>query len=848
MFHFACAVSNHRGFAPGLNFAMPVALAVKHPSPVDDPKDLVVQLLTKADEDKQGQVAAADQLEMLLRERSLLYDLTIAPRSVGFDPCNRDGEGGNPLNVIALASEIAACGWSQAEVSKAICAEVVPHDDSVETFNRKLSGDSGMAPVDVNSIFYGSLACGHTNYVLRCISAGVPSTCEYLSENGRMSETKLAQRDHLMAEVVASGLRWKVIRWEVRFLYPTALPFIQRARNIASTMYRKESEIQGLLRLHTLSSAAQKANRDIPWSSIKRSVLRSRPPFADSLDEMIAFIMTRSGGVEGRFLQYLSAFYRNHVDSKRNSIPASLYTALADFPMHYVALAIYQAAWKCPPDAVISGVCKGVTVVEISALVKTADPVVRSRLRAAEVALAEARLRLGLAGVPDDWDSTKLCKILARLDISMARLILDKQATMKDKFVTVAAVGRQFVGDLKKFYPDADASVFDDIFPLEPDDDTAAPGDPAAGKMTLYAVGDAGVVTDPLALLRSKGFDIGSHTVPSAMGASGRETMYQIAAIDQRYSDITVVLRDITSTDITRKVALDAFLASWEHRVAKDLVVLHIGWPSKRPSGLVAVRSIMRRGAIFTSLGHLVQSADYMVEHRVIIYAKPVRKVEASADAASGHVVLLPETNSIKSRARTDDGVEDQKNAGEVVFEPADPDHQYFLMPCCDLERVAPLWCVGSTEDPSEANMGWGTVVVQILMGHDFRGVITPAVVASGRIGVQDMAAESDSQDAVGTAAGKAKGKPAGKAKGKPKAKAQAIPADPVLGVIGTDHPGDEDQATELRAVIPVMLNIKPLRKGDVLLVFKAKAAGKKPREVQPIQAGALAKKAKTKQ
>lgn len=337
MFHFACAVSNHRGFAPGLNFAMPVALAVKHPSPVDDPKDLVVQLLTKADEDKQGQVAAADQLEMLLRERSLLYDLTIAPRSVGFDPCNRDGEGGNPLNVIALASEIAACGWSQAEVSKAICAEVVPHDDSVETFNRKLSGDSGMAPVDVNSIFYGSLACGHTNYVLRCISAGVPSTCEYLSENGRMSETKLAQRDHLMAEVVASGLRWKVIRWEVRFLYPTALPFIQRARNIASTMYRKESEIQGLLRLHTLSSAAQKANRDIPWSSIKRSVLRSRPPFADSLDEMIAFIMTRSGGVEGRFLQYLSAFYRNHVDSKRNSIPASLYTALADFPMHYVA-------------------------------------------------------------------------------------------------------------------------------------------------------------------------------------------------------------------------------------------------------------------------------------------------------------------------------------------------------------------------------------------------------------------------------------------------------------------------------------------------------------------------------
>jgi hypothetical protein len=100
----------------------------------------------------------------------------------------------------------------------------------------------------------------------------------------------------------------------------------------------------------------------------------------------------------------------------------------------------------------------------------------------------------------------------------------------------------------------------------------------------------------------------------------------------------------------------------------------------------------------------------------------------------------------------------------------------------------------------------------------------------------------------VGPAAGKAKGKPAGKAKGRPKAQAQAMPADPVLGMIGSDNLANEDQATELRAVIPVMINIKPLKKGDVLLVFKAKSAGKKPREIQPIQAGALAKKAKTKQ
>jgi hypothetical protein len=252
-------------------------------SKVTDPSDPIVVLLALAEQDKRGQVAAADRLEVLLLEKGLLYESRIAPRMVGFDPCNRDGEGGNPLNVLALASEIAECGWSPAEVTKAICAEVVPQDASIEQFNRKLSADAGMAPVDENSIHYGSLACGHTNYVLRCIGAGVPSTCDYLSEDGRMSVTKLAVRDPVMAAVVASGLHWKVLKWQVRQLYPDALKFIQTARNISSTMFRQESEIQGLLRLHNMSAEAQRAGKDIPWAAIKKSILRSRPPYSGSL-------------------------------------------------------------------------------------------------------------------------------------------------------------------------------------------------------------------------------------------------------------------------------------------------------------------------------------------------------------------------------------------------------------------------------------------------------------------------------------------------------------------------------------------------------------------------------------
>jgi hypothetical protein len=226
-----------------------MAPAVQYPVRVTDAKDPIYALLLCADDDSKGIVATADRLEILLAEKKLLYHLRIAPRSVGVDPSNRDGEGINPLNVVALASEIASVGWSDSEVGKAICCEVSPLDGTVEAFNVKLSTGSGMAEVEANSIHYGSLACSHTNYVLRCIAGGVASDDEHLADHGCMSVSKLAGRDPAFADVVATGLSWKVLSWQVRYMYPQALVLIQQARNIASTMHRSETEAQGLLKL-----------------------------------------------------------------------------------------------------------------------------------------------------------------------------------------------------------------------------------------------------------------------------------------------------------------------------------------------------------------------------------------------------------------------------------------------------------------------------------------------------------------------------------------------------------------------------------------------------------------------
>jgi hypothetical protein len=76
-----------RGFVLFLALPMSGTLGVPmRPAAVVDPSDPVVHLLANADQDKQGQVAAADRLEGLHRDVGLMHDLTIAPWSVGFDP------------------------------------------------------------------------------------------------------------------------------------------------------------------------------------------------------------------------------------------------------------------------------------------------------------------------------------------------------------------------------------------------------------------------------------------------------------------------------------------------------------------------------------------------------------------------------------------------------------------------------------------------------------------------------------------------------------------------------------------------------------------------------------------
>jgi hypothetical protein len=773
------------------------------------------------------------------------------------DPSNRDGEGINPLNVLSLASEIADVGFSYTEIGdKPICCEVPPADPAVEAFNVKLSTDSGMADVPKDSIHYGSLSCSHTNYVLRCVAGGVPCEDELLAEGGRMSVAKIGRRDKKFADAVATGLRWKVIRWQVRFLYPAAIQLIQQARNVAGTMARLETEMQGLLRLHSVASLYQSQAQDIPWSLIKKRVLRSRPPFAASINDLAHFVMSRSGGTNGQFLKHLASFVRNHVRSDRTSLPAPVYAAVANMQHQYVGLAVWQAAWMIPGEQVHAGVCRGITAGEINQLAKAIDADTIKSLSEAEDLMGHARADLAAAGIHEEPDSTKLSKTFARLDVSVARFLLGKPG----KLDSLRAAAVQFASDLRKDFPEADLAVFEKRFQKADDtENKLEQSQPVptnqeiratAGKLTLVEQDSRGNVVDPLGLLRRHGFDLGSFAA-----AADTEAVYQIWGHEREATGPVVMLRGYPPPGQDLKVKLDEFLAKWKLKDFKTVEEQHPGWPALRPKSGENFRPLARRGAVLQALSHLFSTAGLDVENQVAVFTKPVRKVKATSPEDIGAVVLLPEGTRVEAKPR---GEAATAGAIEVKFVPEDSLHKYYILPSTATDSVAPLWFVGTTPDEERANMAWSSITVQTVVGHDFTGALKPNGCrpnapdgaegpAEGKKEAKGKAKAAAKTEAKSTAAAKKGAKTKAAAKKDAKSKASADTVD--------DQDSDENEAlppvelaTSVRMVVPYLLNTKKLNRGDELLVFKAaaSAAPKRARDVEPIRLADLLKKSRT--
>ena len=199
-----------------------------------------------------GIVAARDLLHKVFTALMLLTEKYIHPSEVGFDPLNRDEFGGSWGAVHSLLSTIKRSGWSDRETQHATCVQTIPNNTEVEDWNIRLVDDVPLAPIKKGQLKYSSLSCGHTNSGLNAVEAECPNGDPRISIGGKLNKAHIGKTDRAFAVAVDRGLKWTVLHYSVRTLYPEALVILISAENVYGSVQQKTSQVQGLLQIHRL--------------------------------------------------------------------------------------------------------------------------------------------------------------------------------------------------------------------------------------------------------------------------------------------------------------------------------------------------------------------------------------------------------------------------------------------------------------------------------------------------------------------------------------------------------------------------------------------------------------------
>ena len=163
--------------------------------------DSLEEIVKKYERNVIGLVSAADELEdELLRLGLLQVNIRIRPNLLAFDCCNRQGTGGQPMEIHLLMEDIAFVGFSWRACAHAICCAVAPGSTEIEDFNIPLFSDETLPTIVPGQILYGTLACGHTNAGLRCIDAGTITATSLIATDGRFDLGRLKSRNAKFAE------------------------------------------------------------------------------------------------------------------------------------------------------------------------------------------------------------------------------------------------------------------------------------------------------------------------------------------------------------------------------------------------------------------------------------------------------------------------------------------------------------------------------------------------------------------------------------------------------------------------------------------------------------------------
>ena len=659
-----------------------------------------------------GLVAAVDQVLEELVENGMAWKQRIRPCQVGVDPSNRDGVGVNVEDVHALGADILYWGWSWSQVASAVCVEEAPGSHAIADFNRDLAAGCDALPgKGLDQIRYGSLACSHTNMFLRCLAEGVKSSDAEISEGGRLCLDKVERRDAEFGKAARQGLEWLVLSSKVARAHPTLLTAIQRARNAPQAIARAEHEVQVMLRMHRMAEVEQRRTGNVDWAAIRRSVAPSAPTCQNYLKEISVFIAMCGGGTDGAFLRDLHMFHRQFVNSKQCSIRGPFLQALAQWQVKapFLKVAVLKAQYSSP--------AKKINKYNEPISIGQGDFAKASRrgealALEAEVLLSTLRGVFQAAGL-DKLPRNVSTKLLSQLDVSVARFVLDKQdeSTQKKVLTSLSQAARFILQEAKELEGWETPEELDDHLKLYPEEDSeeappkkkqkASTQSACVMRMQEYTAGE---LTDALAEIREKGFDLGSSVTHGG-------AQFIVSCAEGKH---VTVEHDTGEGKVSTEYLVSEFFDKFALAKAAVQYKLQPGWPSCYMKQKAYVVHLMKL-RIMHSL-HTASASGCHGVNSVNVYEKPSRLVQAIGFHNKGSLVLVPNTMTVKTKTASDQVGEGEVSVRipKIGFGLVDglAGIRFVLSPMFSKDIHCAAWAVRPTPDAAKANMGWSTMKV----------------------------------------------------------------------------------------------------------------------------------------
>ena len=239
-------------------------------------------------------------------------------------PKNRDGIGICAYDVHQNLADICDAEWHDG-FFKGCITDISPDmlEETLQSNEELVQGSKGMlAPIDKSIAQYMTLRGSHTNQGHRLVLASWPHFDVSITNNGKLSRSKVVEKSPSMEQVLQVGANYLLIPSWVLAKYPGMDLLIQSSGNVVQNIAKIESDIQ------QLAKVGLRVRNGLSYQSIKEAMTKNKCKNPEALPGMFNFVRKFAGGAGVDLLKQSLHLIRGGSDNNQRQVSADTWDHL----------------------------------------------------------------------------------------------------------------------------------------------------------------------------------------------------------------------------------------------------------------------------------------------------------------------------------------------------------------------------------------------------------------------------------------------------------------------------------------------------------------------------------------